>query len=85
MSLFSTPATIRCRKAMDVVDQLGALSGSVDASNPDCVVVQFPSRGLGDLPNIVDRAASGFRAAGFQPLTMDVNDNTARFTMRISA
>lgn len=85
MSPFSTPAALRCRRAMDVVDQLGAISGSVDATNPERVVVQFPSRGLGDLSSIVERAQNGFRDAGFQPLTMDVNDNTARFTMRLAA
>jgi hypothetical protein len=85
MTLFTTPAAIRCRKAMNVVDTLGAASGSVDATNPDRVVVQFPSHGLGDIDKLVDRAADGFRAAGFQPLTMDVNDRTARFTMRLAA
>ena len=85
MSFFNTPAARRCRKAMDVVDQLGAVSGSVDATNPERVVVQFPSRGLGDLSGLVERANTGFRDAGFQPLTMDVNDNTARFTMRLAA
>lgn len=82
---FNTPASIRCRKAMTVIDDLGAKSGSVDATNPERVVVQFPSRGLGDLSGLVARAQTGFRAAGFTPLTMDVNDATARFTMRLAA
>ena len=75
------PAFATTRKVMDVVDALGALSGSVDASRPGGIVVQFPVSGLGDPSIIADSACRSFIDAGFQPVTMDVNDRTARFVI----
>lgn len=76
-----TSPLLRCRKVMDVVDSLGAVTGSADARDPKRIVVRFPTRGLGDIGVLTRTACGRFKDAGFQPLTMNVNDNDAQFVI----
>lgn len=77
-----TPGFILCRTVMTALEAVGTTSGSVDATNPQRIVIRFPVAGLGDPSDVARSACRMLVDVGIQPLTIDVNDRNATFTAR---
>lgn len=68
--------------AKSVVDMFDTGHGTIDASDPQRIVVEFDASRAGHPETIAESACRSFRDVGLQPLTMNVDDRTARFTLR---
>ena len=68
--------------ARKVVDMFDSSRGSIDARNPSRIVVEFDAARAGCPSMIAESACRSFRDVGLIPLTMNVTDRTAHFTLR---
>lgn len=72
----------RFAAAKSVVDMFDQARGSIDARDSQRIVVEFDATRAGHPETIAESACRSFRDVGLLPLTMNVTDSVARFTLR---